>query len=143
MPAPRVRPLQEAAAKWVRRAAGATEDYRMGVTGAGARWAQAAAAANQTYQQAVTEAASRGAYAQGVQRAGAGRYERGATEKGTQRYGPGVAVAEGDYSQRVGPFFQAIAGVDLPPRGPRGSEGNFRRVTLIGQALNRLRAGRK
>lgn len=142
MPPPRVRPVSDAAAKWVRRAAGAGQDYQSGVTGSGGRWAAGATAGGQNYRTAVVAAAGAGRFERGVQRAGAARYERGAVEKGVPRYAQGVAVAEGDYSSAVQPFLQAIGSLDLPARGPRGAAGNLQRVAVIATALRKLAEGR-
>jgi hypothetical protein len=42
----------------------------------------------------------------------------------------------------VTPYIQAIGAVDLPPRGPAGSQGNYARVAAIGTALRRLKESR-
>lgn len=129
-------------AKWARRAASAAGEYSEGVQGAGNRWQQGASAAAQSWQQGVTAAAGAGRFAKGVARAGAARYQRGASEKGPARYSQGVGVAEGDYSAAVAPYIQAIGSIDLPPRGPAGSPGNYQRVQAIGTALRKLRESR-
>jgi len=130
------------AAKWVRRAGSAGQEYTEGVQGAGQRWATASGAAAGTYQQGVTAAIARGAFAKGVARAGAAKYQRGATEKGPARFSQGVAVAEGDYSSAVQPYLQAIGSVDLPARGPAGAPGNIQRVAVIATALRKLKESR-
>lgn len=142
MPPPRVKPIEMVATKWVRNAGNAQTSYTEGVTGAGSRWATAAQAAGQNYRTTVTQAAGEGRFERGVAKAGAAKYERGATMKGAGRFGPGVAAAEADYRAGVGPVLSAIAGVDLPPAGPRGTPGNYQRVQRIGEALHRLRTGR-
>jgi hypothetical protein len=42
----------------------------------------------------------------------------------------------------MAPYLEAIGRVDLPPRGPVGSAGNFARVVAIGTALRNLKVGR-
>lgn len=128
--------------KWATRAANAQGDYSQGVQGAGGRWSSGAAAAKASWQQGVTAAAGRDAYAKGIQRAGQEKYTRNATTKGPARYAEGVGVGQQDYSTAVAPYLQAIAAVDLPPRGPAGSQGNYARVTSIGTALRKLRESR-
>jgi hypothetical protein len=128
--------------KWAARAASAQGEYQDGVQGAGQRWQSNSAAAHASWQQGVTAAAGRGAYGKGIQRAGAAKYTRNATEKGPARYAQGVAVGEADYHAAVTPFLQAIASVDLPARGPAGSEGNYARVAAIGKALRKLKESR-
>jgi hypothetical protein len=142
MPPPRVKPLEQVATKWVRNASNAAQSYTEGVTGAGPRWAAGAAAGGANFRAAVTQAAGEGRFERGVQKAGAAKYERGAMMKGAQRFGGGVAAAEQDYRAGVGPVLSAIAGIDLPPAGPRGTPGNYQRVQRIGEALHRLRTGK-
>lgn len=142
MPPANVPPVNAVASKWARRAASAGTEYENGVTGSGARWAAASSAAEKNYQAGVTQAAASGRFGKGVQKAGAAKYERGAREKGPARFAQGVSVAEPDYSAAVQPYLTAIGSVDLPPRGPAGSEGNYARVAAIGKALRQLKLGR-
>jgi hypothetical protein len=128
--------------KWATRAGAAQGEYQSGVAGAGQRWATNAAAASQTYQAGVNSAITRGAFGKGIARAGSAGYTRGATEKGPARFAQGVSVAQGDYQSAVAPYLQAIAAVDLPARGPAGSEGNYGRVAAIGKALRKLKESR-
>jgi len=142
MPPASVPATAAVAAKWARRAGGAGEEYRLGVTGAGGRWAAAAKAAENNYRAAVTAAAGAGRFGKGIDRAGAGKYEKGAVEKGTVRFGPGVSVAEQDYSSQVAPYLEAIGRTDLPARQPTGSEANIQRVSAIARALRQLKERR-
>jgi hypothetical protein len=130
-----------AAERWSRRAAAASGDYRSGVEQTSRSWASAAGAAKQTWQQGVTAAAGRDAYGKGVAKAGDARWKRNTIEKGPDRFAQGVQVAAGDFAQAIGPVLETIGRVDLPPRGPRGSAGNYNRVQAIGAALSRLRTG--
>lgn len=142
MPAPRVRPVAEAASKWKRRAEVATTDYTDGAANAGGRWATNAAAGNQNYVTGVTAAAQAGRFAKGVQKAGAGKYQRGITDKGAARYAPGVAAGDQDYQTGVAPYLTALASLDLPPRGPRGTASNINRVATVAKALRDLKMAR-
>ncbi len=124
--------------KWVQRAGAASGAYRDGVQ-AVTNWAEVTAAANDVYVQAVTEAASAGRFARGVNNAGTAKWQRNALGKGAQRFGPGVAAAQGDYQSAMGPVLQIIAGLDLPPRGPRGAPQNIERVRTVAEALHQFR----
>jgi hypothetical protein len=132
----------EAGSKWTRRAGSASEEYRRGVSGAGARWAAAAAAGAQNFAAGVQAAITQNRFQKGVQKAGAGKYEANASKLGGERFASGVANAEGAYAAGVQPFLSAIAGVDLPARGPVGSEQNYGRVAAIGKALRQLKTSR-
>lgn len=133
---------QSVADKWARRAASAGQDYRLGVQ-ATTDWAGPTAAAETVYVQAVTEAANAGRFGRGVQNAGTQKWKDRAIAVGAQRFATGVAAAENEYRNAIGPVLDVIRGIDLPPRGPRGDAGNFERSRLVGDALHqfRLQAG--
>jgi hypothetical protein len=131
----------KAAERWSRRAAAASQDYADGVNTTSRSWQAAASAGKGAWQQGVTAAAGRGAYERGVMAAGDARWKRNTLAKGPDRFASGVNVASGDFAQAIGPVLEAISRVDLPPRGPRGSQGNYARVSAIGQALAKLRTG--
>jgi hypothetical protein len=134
--------MQRTAAKWIRRAGSAGQEYREGVEASKANWAESTKAAASSYASGVQEAIAGGRFAKGVDGAGNAKWQRGAVEKGTVRFGPGVAAAEADYSKGFEPYRQALAGLDLPQKGPRGAEGNFARSQAVGRALNSLRVKR-
>lgn len=139
MPAPKVPPITDVAAKFARRAQSAGPEYEAGVRNPSVPWAAASIAAQPSYEAGVTQAIGRKAYGKGVQGAGDGRWQRGAVEKGPARYSQGVQLAEGDYAQRMAPVLDVIARTDLPARGPRGSAQNLQRMTPIPQALAALK----
>ncbi len=142
MPPATVPSVANVAAKWARRAASAGGEYEQGVRSTSRSWAGSAKAAEGNYRTGVTAAASAGRYGKGVDRAGDAKWKRGAIEKGPMRYSQGVGVAEKDYADQVAPYLSAIASVDLPARGPTGSEGNYARVAAIGKALRQLSQSR-
>lgn len=129
------------AERWSRRAAAASQDYADGVNSTTRSWAAGAGAAKANWQAGVTAAAGRDAYGKGVAQAGDARWKRMTSEKGPMRFGQGVQVASGDFAAAIGPVLETIARVDLPPRGPAGSDGNYTRSAAIGRALRKLRTG--
>jgi hypothetical protein len=130
------------AEKWARRAASASGEYEQGVTGTSKSWATAAGAAEKNYVAGVNAAAAAGRFGKGVSKAGDAKWKKNAAEKGPARYAQGVGVAQADYQAQVGPYLEAIGRVDLPARGPVGSESNYARVGAIGKALRALKVGR-
>jgi hypothetical protein len=142
MPTPIVPSVASVAQKWARRAASASGEYESGVKGTQRSWATAAKAAENNYKTGVTAAANAGRFGKGIDRAGDAKWKKGAVEKGPARYAQGVGVGEGDYSGAVAPYLEAISRVDLPPRGPAGSEGNYNRVAAVGKALRQLKISR-
>jgi hypothetical protein len=140
---PVVKSLGQVTDKWKRRAGSAGEEYRVGVETTPASWSAAAKAAKDAYKAGVTEAANQGRYERGIDAAGDGKWKDRAAKLGPSRFAQGVQESESAYSNGVGPVLQAIGSVDLPPRGPVGSEGNYARTAAIGRALRALRVGRK
>lgn len=133
-----VKPAGETAEKWARRVAGATQDYTKGASGAGTRWHTGAAAGAQNYAAGTQEAIGKGSFGRGVDTAGPAKYQRGVAEKGAARYGPGATAATPDFTRAIGPVLDAIRAIDVPPRGPRGAEGNYARSAAIGRALRQM-----
>lgn len=142
MPPPIVPSVSKVAAKWARRAGSAGQEYAEGVQSTSRSWAAAAAAGEKNYVAGVTAAASAGRFGKGIAKAGDAKWKKNATEKGPQRYSQGVATAEADYAGQVGPYLEAIGRVNLPERGPTGSEGNYQRTAAIGKALRQLSQSR-
>jgi len=139
MPAPKVKPIGDVAPKWNRRASSAGPEYEAGITTTPNDWQANAIAAKGAWQQGVTQAAGRDGYAKGVQAAGNAKWQNNAKAKGVPRFGQGVAVGEADYARAFAPFLEAIGRVDLPNRGPRGSEANLNRMQQIPRALAALK----
>lgn len=136
-----VKDAAASAQKFVQRAQAAAPDYTKGVQGAGAHWQANAAAANDSYVQGVTAAANAGRYAKGVNAAGGAKYEQKASTIGAQRYPQGVAQAGPNWQNGAGPFLQTIAGLNLPPRRPKGDPANIARVQMITDALRKKKVG--
>lgn len=137
----RVPSIGDVSAKWQRRASAASQDLIAGINRAATAWAPATEAAASRWFEGVTQANGRGAFAEGVRRAGNEKWLRKSRALAGQRYGAGVVAGAPDYSSSFAPFLQVIAGLDLPERGVRGSEGNFDRSARVGRALNAARLG--
>lgn len=131
-----VKSVEAAREKWARRVAASAGDYKTGVENPRRDWADNAAAANATYVAGVTAAANAGRFAAGVRKAGTSKWKRGATTKGVQRWGPGVAAATTDYASGVSPYLERLRALDLPARGPAGSEQNKARAIAVMDAMH-------
>ncbi len=130
------------AAKWQRRAGSAGEEYKQGVLNTPRSWATNAKAAEASWAAGVNEAIGKKRFGKGVDAAGDAKWKTMAEQKGGARYSQGVQTAEQDYATGVGPYLSVISGIDLPPRGPVGSDGNYNRVSAIGRALRQAKMGR-
>lgn len=130
----------KAAERWSRRSASASPDYEDGVRSTPRSWAAASSAAEASYKAGVTAAAGAGMYGKGIQKAGDARWKKRTAEVGPMRYAQGVGAAQQDYATAVGPVLDLIGRVDLTPRGPVGSPGNYQRAVMMATALRGLRA---
>lgn len=135
MPPANVKPVAQVAEKWARRVGGASQDYVTGAQGAGTRWQTNAKAGKANYAAGVQEAIGKNRYEKGIDASGAGAYQAGVMDKGAVRYGPGASASQGKFAGAIGPVLDVISRTDLPPRGPRGAEGNYTRSAAIGKAL--------
>ena len=131
----KIRPVSDIASKWVKRAGAAIEEYASGVANPKKDWKTETMAAEAAYKAGVTAAATAGRFGKGVASAGTEKWSKGATEKGAARFGPGVAIAESAYNTGFSPYASVIAGLTLPPRGPKGDPRNIERVRTVAAAL--------
>ncbi len=134
-----IKPVEQAAAKWVRNAQSATQSYQEGVANPRRPWQAATTAAAQAWQAGVQAAAARNAFASGVQKTPEDQQRGMAMTKGAARYAEGAAMAENKYATNFAPYVQVIRATQLPPRGPRGAEANLQRVQVIARALHARR----
>lgn len=134
-----IKPIDQSADKWTRRASVAAPDYTAGVENPRANWEEATAAADANYRAGVTAAANAGRFSSGVRAAGSEKWKRGAIQKGPARFTEGVALAKDDWSKGFSPYREAISAIKLPPRGPAGSPQNLQRVNAIATALRKIK----
>lgn len=136
----RIKDTASLAKKFVQRAGAASGDYKDGVAQSGQDWEAGARAGADNYRIAVTQAATEGRFERGIAAAGAAKFVNRATTLGAQRYGTGVQAAEGDWSKGVAPYLDALKGLELPPRRPRGQ--NADRANAVAQRLHQMRVGK-
>jgi hypothetical protein len=137
----KVKDAATVAAKFKQRASAAAGDYKSGVQSAGADWEAGARAGEGNYEQGVTEAIGKKRYGRGIAAAGAAKYVNNAVNLGATRYPQGIQNAEGAYTQGIQPVLQRIAGLTLPPRGPRRSPQNQARANAVALELGKMKDG--
>ena len=128
----------EIAAKFVRRASTAGDEYKQGVSRA-SDWQQNTAAASGNYESGVQAAISNGSFQKGVAKVSNEQWRQKAITKGGANYGTGVRLAETDYASGYAPFRAVVESVTLPPRGPKGSPENYERVRAIVEAQHKAK----
>ena len=136
-----IKAMAQIAQKYVTRAQAAQGDYQQGIAATpGNVWESATTAAADSFAAGVTQAVAQGRFAKGVAGQG-GKWNRKATSLGPTRYGQGVAQASGDYSAGFQKYHDLLAGLQLGPRGPRGSPQNQMRSNATGTTLHQGRVG--
>ena len=68
-------------------------------------------------------------FSDGVTKAGTQAWKNGVASKGVARYPSGITAGQTKYTANVTPFLNALSGLALPARGPKGS--NNARVTAV------------
>ncbi len=131
-----IRPLDMIGKKWAEVTPQRAAQYEKGVMNPTKDYARGATEANAAWKAGTTAAIAGDRFVSGVARAGTAKWQDRAAKLGTQRYGPGVQVAEPDYTAGFAPYREAIAGAALPPRGPRRSPQNLQRVAAVVNAVS-------
>lgn len=136
-----IKDISRSAAKFVQRASVAGQQYQEGINNPKRSWATATAGADKNYAAGVQAAVSSGRFAAGVKKAGDQKWAENALAKGPARFAEGVAMAQDAWQNGFKPYQAAIASLQLPERGPRGSAGNLARVATVANTLRALKTG--
>lgn len=131
-----IKPLERIVKKWGANSALAGDSYRDGVTSPRRSWESAAAEADGRRREGLAAADARDAFVRGVRGAGDAKWKARAQTLGPARFRQGVQNATPEYQAGFGKYHAVIAGVTLPPRGPKGSPENIERVRAIANALH-------
>lgn len=138
---PPVRPLQNSADKFARRAQAAGPDYTSGVQNPRRPWQAATSGAVETYNAAMAQSLAQGRFSKGVSASSDQEWQSAALSKGATRFGPGAAAAKDKWLRKFTPFANVIQGITLTPRGPKGDPANLNRVAQIANALHAAKVG--
>jgi len=139
MPGIKVKSAQASADKFKVHAGAATESYKGGVANAGADWQANTTSAASTYAQATTDAIGRGAFAKGVAKAGAAKYQDRASNLGANRYVSGINAGVAQYAAGIQPYLDTLSNLTLPPRHVKGQ--NQERANAVALALRAKKVG--
>ena len=134
-----LRPIEQLADKFAKRAQAAAPEYTAGVSNPRKDQSAEAIAAAPAYIQGVQEAIARGGFEKGLRKAGTAKWQEKSKTLGAQRYPQGVAGAKGDWQTGFGPYASTLSALALPTKGSRGSSGNLERVRAVADALHNKR----
>ena len=135
----KVKAVSVAASKWDTNAARAADAFASEAEAAASLWEAETKAAKYNYYKAITASGVADRFLGGVTRAGAAKFARKIREVAKDRFPGGIHSGLPDYTERVTPFLETIAGLTLKKRLPRGDPANYDRVDEVGKALNAKR----
>lgn|SRR5574341_115105 len=131
-----IRSASDISKKWAEVTPGRSTQYEQGVRNPVRDYAANAQAGSEAWKAGVQAAVARDGFKKGVAKVGTAKWQDRAIKLGPARFGPGVQAAQGDYESGFAPYREAIAGVALPPRGPRRSPQNLQRVNAMVTAIS-------
>jgi len=129
---------QAAATKWQQRASGAGANYTAGAQAAAQTQTTNTLAQANSWLEGVNQAGVSG-FTKGVTAAGQkGKYASRVASVGGTRYtsGVGTPAAVQNFTTQIGTVLQVESGVNLPPKGPKGSAANQSRSAAMQSALH-------
>lgn len=131
--------LNQSASKFERRAGQAGQDYESGVEQVSDSEQQSATLeATDNWEQGVQDAISEGRFESGVRNPNKS-WQTASLETGASRFTQGASQAGDTWQQGFSSFADTLEGLNLQPRGPRGSAANFERSRQVGEALHNAR----
>ena len=131
--------LADITTKWAEETPKRATYYQKETPAAAERQNANAIAAASIFKAAVTAPDIDKRFVGGLKKAGPAKFRRKVEAVGVARFGPGVVAAKDDYNAGFAPYREELAAIDVPDRKPRGDPANYRRVEVIGTALNKKR----
>lgn len=129
------RDLNAAASKLQTNGQNAQKAYVTNAAAAGPTWAANTAAAEPNFEAGIQRAITNGNFGKGVQKAGAAKYTGQINAVAGPRFGDGMSKAGPAWNKGFAPVAAFVAGVDIGPRGPRGSAQNKQRAGAMSDAF--------
>jgi hypothetical protein len=138
----KVKDLGASATKFSTNAAAGSTNYKNGVS-ANSDWAGNTAAAESTYAAGVQAAVASQRFSKGVNKAGQQKWQANTISKGQARFQQAVATPQAQQAWQAGfgPYAQVLGSITVPPKGVKGSPGNYAIVQQIGDALHKAKVG--
>jgi len=131
--------LDRSADKFERRASQAGQDYESGVSEVSdSEQQEATLNARDNWESGVQQALNEGRFESGVRNPNKS-WQEAALERGSTRFTQGASQAGDTWRTGFSGFADTLEGLNLQPRGSRGSEANFQRAREVGEALHNAR----
>ena len=139
---PKIKSLSRISNKWKTVTPQRQAEYVDGVQNPRSDWKTSTLAATSQYERGVQQSIANKSFDKGVTAAGTSKWQDNALTKGPGRWAEGVGLGQSAYESGFGPYANIIAGLNLPPRGPKGDPANIQRVAMIAKALNDAKKAR-
>lgn len=138
----KVRDLNVAAKKLQQNGSAGSANYLSGVQ-SNTNWAQQTEASAPNWAAGVQAAVSSGKFSKGVAKTGQSGWQQGVQSKGQANFQASMSrpATTAKWLSNFQPFATALAGITAPPKGVRGSPGNYGIVQTIGDTLHKVKAG--
>ncbi len=134
-----IKPLSRIRTKYVAGTQANQAEYEAGVRNPKKDWARETAAAEANYEAGIQKSIAQKRFGKGVNKSGTENWQAKTLAKGPTRWAQGVALAAPDYEAGFAKYHAIIAGLTLPPRGPKGDPKNIQRVAVIADALHKAK----
>lgn len=136
---------QQVADKWASKAAGATNDYKLGVQAVTQAPGQLAVQAQDIMIQKWTESIASGRWAQRTAAVSLSQWQQAATTKGAANYGTGIQAGKAKMAAFLQAFLPVAQQVKEAVRSiPRdGGAGSLQRVQMAMQAFQAFKQARR
>lgn len=134
-----IKPMEAITNKWRGRAQMSTEDYKNGILTTPKDWAALTTDAASSYTAGLQASLAAKRWESGIRKAGTAKWKQNASTKGPARWAEGISLSGDAYARGFAPYREVLAGLTLPPRGPRGDVKNYERSAAVGKALNAKR----
>lgn len=137
-----VRNIEDAKKRFVRNGTAGAEDYKKNVAMSGEAWKSGATAGKENWNQGVLEAAARDGYGKSVRATDPSYFAQRASQVGGARFAQGVQAGADNWAEGSKPYQDAVSGMTLPAKGPRGAAQNFERAQAVAARQHELRVNR-
>jgi hypothetical protein len=137
-----IKSLSRISNKWKTVTPQRQSEYIEGVSNPRADWKTQTLKAAPMYERGLQQSIANKSFDKGVNSAGTAKWQENALTKGPGRWAEGVGLGQGNYEVGFSPYQAIIAGLTLPPRGPKGDPNNIARVAIIAKALHEAKKAR-
>jgi hypothetical protein len=133
--------LSDTTEKYVKNTSTAGSYYQKGIENPRRPCIESAKAAEPLYEEGVAAAIARKGFSAGLDKVSETDWKNAAISKGVSRYPTGCKLSKDKYNKSMGEVLSHMSGIDLPPKGTRGSPANIARSVAFQEEMAKFRTG--